>query len=247
VRFSGLAWLVRNTVARRRVSIVLYHDPDPAALDAQLAYLVRRYSAIPFDRLVSAIRSNNWASLPPRSVVITLDDGHARNLRLLSSFRRHGVRPTLYLRTDTVGAAGWLSRDEVKTISDGCDVGSHTRSHPALPAVSPARAKRELGDSKREVETLTGRPCSHFAYPAGAYSDPVADMARAAGYDSARTVDIGWTGEGSDPYRLKVLSIDPPSPTRLAADLAGMSRLTRLLLGKADLAGRRRFSQGGAR
>lgn len=243
VRFGGLAWLVQNTVARRRVSIVLYHDPDPAALDAQLAYLAERYSAIPLDRLVSAIRSGDWSSLPHRSVVVTLDDGHARNLRLLSSFRRHGVKPTLYLWTDAVETDGWLSRDEVVAMSDVCDIGSHTRSHPALPAVPAAQAERELVDSKREVEALTARACAHFAYPGGAHSDAVADLARAAGYDSARTVDIGWNREGSDPYRLKVLSIDPETPTRLAADLAGMSRLTRLLLGKADVRGRRLFRQ----
>ena len=29
IRWSGLAWLVRQTVARRRVSILMYHDPVP--------------------------------------------------------------------------------------------------------------------------------------------------------------------------------------------------------------------------
>ena len=75
IRFSGLAWVVRNTIARERVSIVLYHDPAPEILGPQLRWMRRHYSPITLERLVKAIRSGDWTAVPPRSLVITFDDG----------------------------------------------------------------------------------------------------------------------------------------------------------------------------
>lgn len=102
VRWSGYAPLVRNTVARRRVGILLYHDPEPDVLDRHLAYLGARYTFITLDQLVDAIRQRRW-SLPAKSLVLTLDDGHRGNIQLLDVFRRHGVSPTIYLCSQIVG------------------------------------------------------------------------------------------------------------------------------------------------
>src|SRR4029079_12026180 len=83
IRWSGLAWIVRNTRARRRVSVVLYHDPPAQRFAEQLEFLAARYSLIPLERLAAALESGDWDSLPPRPLVITIDDGHAGNAGLL--------------------------------------------------------------------------------------------------------------------------------------------------------------------
>lgn len=103
VRWSGLAALVRNTVVRRRVAIVVYHNPTPEALERHLRYMARRATFIPLDLLVDALRARDWTRIPPKSVVVTVDDGHAENYRLLEVFRRHGVRPTVFLCSQIVG------------------------------------------------------------------------------------------------------------------------------------------------
>jgi peptidoglycan/xylan/chitin deacetylase (PgdA/CDA1 family) len=105
VRWSGLAWLVRHTVARRRASILLYHDPAPEVLDAHLRYLTRRYSVVSLTRLVQAIATGTWASLPPRPLVLTFDDGHRGNARLAETLERHGVTATVYACSQIVGTA----------------------------------------------------------------------------------------------------------------------------------------------
>ncbi len=47
---------------------------------------------------------------------------------------------------------------------------------------------------------------------------------RAADYRSARTIDVGWNDEKTDPFRLRVLSwTDSSSVNRLAADLTGVA------------------------
>ncbi|MDX6662559.1 MAG: hypothetical protein QOG09_661 [Solirubrobacterales bacterium] len=272
IRWSGLAWLVRQALGRR-VAILLYHDPDPASLSRQLGWLRRRYRPIELDRLVDALHSGDWSSIPRRGLVVTIDDGHRGNLALAEVFREHGVRPTLFLATGIVasGRHFWfedvdaktaerlkglgnderlkalaelgidpdrehdgaepqaLSRADVETMTATCQLGSHTRTHPILPKCPDGLAREEIAASKLEVEQLSGAPCRHFAYPNGAYSERELALVREAGYASARTVDIGWNGRRTDPLRLRILSVaDGASNTVLAAELAGLKRLSRL-------------------
>ncbi len=240
IRWSGLAWLIRHTFARRAVSIVLYHDPDPEELDRQLAWLCERYAVIAMNDAVDAIRSDAVGELDPRSLVVNLDDAPARNAELLPIFERHGVRPSIYLVTGRIGESGTIGLGDIEGMKAVCDLGSHTLSHPRLPECDDESARREITDSRVRVETLSGRPCRHFAYPAGAYTDRDVRWGAEAGYLSSRTVDIGWNRSGADPHRLRIMSMDPPSVTLLAAELSGMKWLSRLIRGKGRLDGTRR-------
>jgi peptidoglycan/xylan/chitin deacetylase (PgdA/CDA1 family) len=102
IRYSGAGWLVRNTVARRRVSIVFYHAPSAATLEAHLRYLAPRYTFIDLDTLVRAMDDDDWSAIPDRGLVVTLDDGLRENYELLEIFERYGVRPTIYICSQVV-------------------------------------------------------------------------------------------------------------------------------------------------
>ena len=99
---SGLAALVRHTIARRRLSILVYHDPEPERLDAHLAYLAPRYTLLSLDAAVAALEANR---LPPRALVLTFDDGHRGNARLADVLARHGGVATIYACSQIVGTA----------------------------------------------------------------------------------------------------------------------------------------------
>lgn len=103
VRFSGSAWLVRHTVQSRRVTVLAYHDPDPDTFERHLALLGSLYSIVPMRDLLAALRQGDLRGLPPRSLVVTLDDGWAGNAKLLPSLESHGVLPTVFLSTAIVG------------------------------------------------------------------------------------------------------------------------------------------------
>src|SRR5918996_5355936 len=75
-RFGGLWFLARHTYLRGKVGILVYHNPSPAALERHLAHLARRYRFVPLDTVVRALQNRDWNSIPPRSLVLTLDDGH---------------------------------------------------------------------------------------------------------------------------------------------------------------------------
>src|SRR3954447_8671105 len=103
LRWSGLSWLVRNTLARRRVSILVYHDPRPEVMERHLRWLSRRYSFVSLDDVEEALRGD-WSTLPDRPLAITFDDGWAGNYALHELFRRYGVTPTIFLCSQIVGS-----------------------------------------------------------------------------------------------------------------------------------------------
>jgi poly-beta-1,6-N-acetyl-D-glucosamine N-deacetylase len=102
LRLSGLPWLLRETVQRRRTTILVYHDPSPRTLEDHLRALGRRYTFVSLAEYVSS-RTEGSSRLPRKSLVITLDDGHAGNHELRGVFERMHVRPTIFVCTGLIG------------------------------------------------------------------------------------------------------------------------------------------------
>lgn len=103
VRWSGLPFLLRETVQRTRTTILFYHDISPETLDLHLSVLGKRYHFIPLRDYADALQSGQASSLPPKSMVITLDDGLSSNYALLDVFRKHHVTPTIFICSGIVG------------------------------------------------------------------------------------------------------------------------------------------------
>ncbi|CBW76515.1 unnamed protein product (plasmid) [Mycetohabitans rhizoxinica HKI 454] len=75
---------------------------------------------------------------------------------------------------------------------------------------------------------MTGRPCVHFAYPNGNYGEREIRLLRAAGYRTARTCDVGWNDDATDPFRLRAIDIhDDSSLAWFIAKLRGIPLLLR--------------------
>jgi peptidoglycan/xylan/chitin deacetylase (PgdA/CDA1 family) len=100
---TGLPILVRSTAGRKGVAILLYHDPPSSVFDRHLRYLTRHYTLLPFTALVEAIDGGGWSRIPPRAVVVHIDDAYRGNAELLEVCRRHRVRPTLFLCSHIAG------------------------------------------------------------------------------------------------------------------------------------------------
>ena len=102
VCLSGVPIFIRKWVCRNRAAILMYHDPKPAVFEKHIAYLSRYYKVISLDTLVSAIHRKDFSQIPPKSVVITIDDGHAGNIALLPIFKQYRICPTLYVCTQII-------------------------------------------------------------------------------------------------------------------------------------------------
>jgi len=103
VRRSGLAWTLRALGPRRRVAVLVYHNPEPRLFARHLRYIAGSSRLIPLDTLVDALHSGDWSRIPRRAVVLTFDDGHAGNRALLDLLRGFGARPTIFLCSQIVG------------------------------------------------------------------------------------------------------------------------------------------------
>ena len=99
---SGVHILIRELLCRNRVAILMYHDAKPAVFAKHIAYLSRHYTIISLDTLVSAIYQKDFSRVPAKSVVITIDDGHAANIKLLPLFKQYRMRPTLFVCTQII-------------------------------------------------------------------------------------------------------------------------------------------------
>jgi hypothetical protein len=60
-----------------------------------------------------------------------------------------------------------------------------------LARASRDEKRRELRESKRQVEEMTGLPCTLFCVPGGSYDDEVLAEAFDAGYERILTSDVG--------------------------------------------------------
>lgn len=103
IRYSGLPWWIRRVVARKKASVILYHDPAPETFERHMAVLSRLYNFVELDRVVDALHDRDWSQIPERALVLTFDDGHARNRELLDIAQHYGARPTIYLCSQIAG------------------------------------------------------------------------------------------------------------------------------------------------
>ena len=106
IRRCGLEGLVRRTVSRGKVGILVYHDPSVARFEAHLEFLSTRYAFVSLDDLSAALSTRDWSRIPRNALVVTFDDGHRGNRELLPAFERFGLHPTIYLCSGIVRGDG---------------------------------------------------------------------------------------------------------------------------------------------
>jgi peptidoglycan/xylan/chitin deacetylase (PgdA/CDA1 family) len=180
--------------------------------------------------------------LPPRSVLITFDDGYRDNLEnALGVLRRYGYPAVLFVplaylddqaplpHEERLRKRGLVNRtlgwDELATIEEGgIRIESHGISHRPLAALEVDEATREIVLSKLRLEERLGRPVRAFAYVKGseAHYRPVhLSLLRQAGYEVAFTSVSGANGQGVDPLRLHRYNVEPYSARTFELVLAG--------------------------
>ena len=101
-----------------------------------------------------------------------------------------------------------MSWDQVRALAEsGMEIGSHTMSHALLSTVTVERAYGELEESKHVIEGELGEPVDLVAYPAGAYSQDVLDLAAEVGYLAGFTTASGPVARGADPFALRRIGV----------------------------------------
>ena len=167
-------------------------------LALQMAWLKwRGYHVLSLEEF---LRDRREYRLPAgRSVILTFDDGYADNRTVAYDILRHYRFPaTIFLVSGSVGGNnGWDNDDELagrpllswsqvrEMLHIGVRFGAHTQSHVPLTAVNLSRAKKEIEESRADLERGLGLPIVTFAYPHGEINLAVQAAVEGAGFVGA--------------------------------------------------------------
>lgn len=126
-------------------------------------------------------------------VEVTFDDGTQDHVRAAEVLSELGLSGIFFIIADRLGRPGYLSRQELRTISDlGHHVGSHTVTHRRMPNLTRDELRRELVQSRDTLDQLVGNKIEWLAPPGGYLNERCLEAALACGYRFVRTMSWGY-------------------------------------------------------
>jgi peptidoglycan/xylan/chitin deacetylase (PgdA/CDA1 family) len=208
------------SAAEPAVPILVYHRFGPVCTDSmtvttehfkeQMALLCKNeFSVIPLANFV-AWRLGEGPAPPPRSVVLTFDDGHVSVYREVRSIVINNRIPvTLFIYPSCISHASyamtWEELSELATTSF-FTVQSHTFWHPNFRQESEKRDRvgyaafvdMQLERSRCILEQKLKRPVNLLGWPFGIYDPYLMKRASAAGYEAGFSIECR-AATASDP------------------------------------------------
>ncbi|MBX3378866.1 MAG: polysaccharide deacetylase family protein [Phycisphaeraceae bacterium] len=204
------------------VPVMMYHhvrEPGPGLADA--ASLRFAVSPVEFEKQLDYLQQNGYTTidtrtldcamqtgepLPPRSVMLTFDDGWETQFSIAyPSLKARGMVGVFFVHTGVIGeepgnSMSWA--DVCRMQDDGMDIESHTVSHPSLPRLEPDALRSELTESRRILEAKLGKPVTALAYPFGDFAEREVEAAKAAGYRLAFSTEVGLVQRLDEPLEI---------------------------------------------
>lgn len=182
-----------------KVPILTYHyignnpNPDdktrenlqvtPDKFEDQMKYLSENgYSTITLGTLYAALKGG---SLPPKSVILTFDDGYIDfYFNAFPILSRFGFKAVVFIPTSLVGGSYYMSWDQIKEIDSSNLVvfEAHSVNHINLVGLSHDKLTYQITESKRVLEEQLGKKVNFFAYPYGLSDESTWKAVGDAGY-----------------------------------------------------------------
>lgn len=204
------------------MAILCYHsvtcgwdDPvsvEPDEFELQCRQLRRSGQVIALGSIVDRLAAGH--GVPPRTTVLTFDDGFADFAEWsVPVMQRHGLPAAMYIVAGSVTDAGvpvgWirgldaadapalLEKEQIRELhQQGWEIGSHSLAHDDLPTLSEAECLADLRESRELLSDLLGEPVRVLAYPFGHHTPHVRRAAQRAGYAVALALPEGPQEEG---------------------------------------------------
>lgn len=138
-------------------------------------------------------------------VKISIDDGCTDDIKIARLCEKLGLNDVVfYWPVDMLGLGitkGWnaLTPSQEAYIARNFEIGSHTITHRYLTKIPLEEARGEIFDSKHMLENKYDKKITKFCYPRGYANEEIKGMVKAAGYEYARSTEIGHIGKPEDP------------------------------------------------
>lgn len=176
------------------VAVLMYHDIGepidryrvaPWQLEQQLIWLRDNgYVSITPRDLVANL--DTGAPLPPKPVILSIDDGWTSSLIFRDLLAAYGFRGTYFLPNYAE-----LSPETIWALNQDGEVCGHSVSHQFLDQLSYEAQMYEVGANKAWLDSIIGTSTTCFAYPFGAYNAWTTEIVANAGY---RIAFDAWHG-----------------------------------------------------
>ena len=210
------------------IPILMYHQVDepppsgtpmrgmvvsPASFARQMKLLkLLGYRGLALRELMPYLRGEQTGKV----VGITFDDGYRNNLEnALPVLKSNGFTGTCYAVSRALGGTNsWdsalgvppkqlMGREEFRAWLDGgMEVGAHSRDHIDLLRCPTDAARDQIAGCRYDLENALGTEVRHFCYPYGRYKAEHEQLAEAAGYHTATTVQRGRARAGDSLFAL---------------------------------------------
>ncbi|MBP1715233.1 MAG: Polysaccharide deacetylase [Deltaproteobacteria bacterium] len=166
--------------------------------EQQMSYLREKgYRVIAIDQFFDFLDFKT--PIPPKSVVITIDDGWLSAYEIVFPIlKRYGYPATLFIYTDIIGrsskAVSWNQLQEMA--AQGIEIGGHSMSHRSLTLPGKKESfkeyfdnlEKELSGSREMIKKKLNREVKYLAYPYGDTTSLVVELAKKLGYRGALTI-----------------------------------------------------------
>jgi len=125
--------------------------------------------------------------LPTHPVLLTFDDGTASQYQnALPQLDKAGYKAVFFIMTVVLNKPNYLSKAQIADLDKrGHIIGCHTWDHKQVTRYKDNDWITELLKPKEELEKITGKPVTCFAYPNGAWNEASVDMLMKYGFTLA--------------------------------------------------------------
>ena len=208
--------------------ILMYHGTIPGNRKQNFLYAI---DSARFCGQLDLLKQSGWHTacirdlknanqLPPKTVIITFDDGFANNYEgAFLPLTKRGMKATWFIVSNCVGSTStWLDPADRNTNmltaeqlcemdAEGMEIGSHTITHPDLTTLSEFAFEQEIRQSKIELENIIQAPVWSFAFPYGRYHNKIIDCVKNSGYRFACSVRPGFYSTRASDFELPRITI----------------------------------------
>lgn len=188
-----------------KFGILMYHhitnDPNhrnsslavrPEVLEQQISYLLEK--GYVFLTLSQALDNFNAGLSFNKTLVLTFDDGYRDFYeQAYPILKKYNVPATLFVINTDIGRAGNVTVEMMKEMraSGLIEIGAHTLNHPNLTKLKEEAVRKQIFESKLDLQKKLGVEVRVLAYPYGFYNKTALDLVKEAGYAGAVSVFFG--------------------------------------------------------
>jgi len=176
---------IRNTRANESASMKTYSvSPDAFAAQMKALYDSGYQTVLP-DQLKEHLLYNG--PMPEKPVMITFDDTDGEQYTIgAPEMNKYSFKGVFFIMTISINRPRYMSKQEIKDLSDsGHVIAAHTWDHHMVTKYQGADWDTQLVKPQRQLEEITGKKVTYFAYPFGLWNQAAITEIEKRGYELA--------------------------------------------------------------